>query len=228
MIHNRRVTALVPIKESSERVKGKNFRDFNGKPLYHHIVHTLDRTYAVDEILIDTDSSVVMAEAPRLSRKVRVIERPESIRGDLVSMNLVIAHDLENSDADIYLQTHATNPLLTHVTMAQALKAFVDQMDSYDSLFSVNRHQSRFYTIDGKPMNHDPRELLRTQDLEPIFEENSCIYIFTKDCFLKNNKRIGDHPMMFPTPPIESIDIDDEITFKLAEILSLYAKHVED
>ena len=228
MIHSKKVTALVPIKEHSERVKGKNFRDFNGKPLYHHIMHTLDRTYAVDEILIDTDSRVVMAEAPALSPKIRVIERPEAIRGDFVSMNLVIEHDLTQSDAEIFLQTHVTNPLLTHETIAHALKTFAENMEDYDSLFSVNRYQSRFYLEDGSPVNHKTEELLRTQDLPPVFEENSCIYVFTKESFAIRRQRIGVNPKMFPTPPIESTDIDDEITFKLAEILSLYAQRVEE
>ena len=90
MIFNRKVAALVPIKEHSKRVTGKNFRDFCGRPLYEHILRTLDRTYAVDEILIDTDSDRVIRRAPELSRKIRVVERPEELCGDLVSMNKII------------------------------------------------------------------------------------------------------------------------------------------
>ncbi len=228
MIHSQSVAALVPIKGHSERVKGKNFRDFSGKPLYHHILHALDRTYAVDEILIDTDSEQVMSEAPGLSQKVRVIERPEAIRGDFVSMNRVIEHDLTQSDADIYLQTHATNPLLSSESIAHALKAFVENQDNCDSLFSVTRHQSRFYLPDGTPINHDPENLIRTQDLDPVYEENSCIYIFSKESFAKKQRRIGVNPMMFPTPTIESTDIDDEFTFRLAELLALYAQRIEE
>ena len=228
MIHSQRVTALVPIKDHSERVKGKNFRDFCGEPLYHHIVKTLDRTYAVDEILIDTDSNLVMKEAPELSPKVRVIERPEEIRGDFVSMNRVIEYDLTQSEADIYLQTHATNPLLSHETLAHALKKFVEKQEECDSLFSVTQYQSRFYFEDGRPVNHDPEELLRTQDLPPLYEENSCIYIFTKESFGEKKRRIGPKPVLFPTPHIESTDIDDEFTFRLAELLALYAQRVEE
>ena len=110
MIHNRKVTALVPIKDHSARVNGKNFRDFCGRPLYHHIILALDRTYAVDEIVIDTDSPRVIGEAGRISRKVRVIERPEELRGDFVSTNKIFDYDLKQAKADIYIQTHATNP----------------------------------------------------------------------------------------------------------------------
>lgn len=223
MIHNKTVTALVPIKDHSERVPGKNFRDFCGKPLYQHIVQTLDRTYAVDQILIDTDSDRVIREAPGLSPKVRVLERPAELRGDAVSTNKLFAYDLAQTQADIYLQTHATNPLLRSETIAKALRLFVDSDERHDSLFSVNRFQSRFYTHDCRPVNHDPEVLIPTQDLKPVYEENSCIYVFTKESFAKRQRRIGLKPQIFPTPQIESIDIDDEFTFRLAELLSLYA-----
>ena len=224
MIHNRKVTALVPIKEHSERVTGKNFRDFCGKPLYQHILDTLDRTYAVDEIVINTDSPRVSQEAPGLSRKVRVIDRPAELIGDAVSTNRIFEYDLSQTDADLYIQTHATNPLLRSETIALALKQYLDVEESYDSLFSVNAYQSRFYTTEGQPVNHDPENLIPTQDLKPVYEENSCIYVFTKESFAKKGRRIGMTPFMFPTPKIESVDIDDEFTFRLAELLGLYAR----
>ena len=222
MIYDKTVLALVPIKEHSERIKEKNFRDFCGVPLYHHIIHALDRTYAVDQILIDTDSQRVMAEAPKLSPKVCIIERPPELRGDHVSMNRIIEHDLTKSEADIYIQTHATNPLLKPERIAKALKVFLQPEEEYDSLFSVNVSQSRFYNADGTPVNHDRENLIRTQDLPPIYEENSCLYIFTRESIAKTKRRIGERPLMFETPRIESIDIDDEISFKIAEIIAAY------
>ncbi len=228
MIQDLKVTALVPIKENSERVQGKNFRKFCGKPLYHHIVHTLNNTYTVDDILIDTDSTQVLNEAENLSSKVRVIERPENIRGDYVSMNRIIEHDLGNSEADIFLQTHATNPMISSETITHGLREFVENMNEFDSLFSVTHHQSRFYEENGEPVNHNPGELIRTQDLPPLYEENSCLYLFTKESFALKGKRIGEKPMMFATPPVESTDIDDEFKFNLAELLALSRQDHED
>lgn len=228
MIQDMKVAALVPIKDHSERVQGKNFRNFCGKPLYHHVVHTLNNTYAVDDILIDTDSPQVLNEAGNLSSKVRVIERPEDIRGDFVSMNRVIEHDLKNSGADIFLQTHATNPMISSETITRALRKFVENMNEFDSLFSVTHHQARFYDKNGKPVNHNPGELIRTQDLPPLYEENSCLYLFTKESFAQKAQRIGEKPMMLATPPVESTDIDDEFKFRLAELLALHHQNYED
>ncbi len=226
MIHSRRVVALVPIKDHSERVVKKNFREFCGKPLYHHILETLQKTYAVDEIVINTDSGSVRDEAPALSNKIRILMRPKELIGDTVSVNKLIEHDLAHSEGDIYVQTHATNPLLKAETIARALKSFVELEEDgkADSLFSVNKFQSRFYDKSGKAINHNPEVLIRTQDLPPLFEENSCLYVFTKKSFNTHARRIGEKPYYFETPRVESIDIDDEFTFKLAEILALYSK----
>jgi CMP-N-acetylneuraminic acid synthetase len=223
MIHSRKVTALIPIKEHSERVKNKNFKDFSGKPLYHHILETLENTYAVDKVIINTDSHVVANEAPQLFRKVKIHQRPKELLGDFVSVNKIIAFDLEHSESDIYLQTHATNPLLKSETIADALKEFIDKEDTYDSVFSVNQFQSRFYDKEGKAINHNPNELIRTQDLDPMYEENSNFYIFTKNSFSINGKRIGVNPLLYPMSKMESIDIDDQFSFHLAEILAMYA-----
>ena len=197
MIHNRKVIALIPIKNHSERVSGKNFRQFAGKPLYHHIVHTLDRTYAVDEIAIDTDSPHIMQEAPQLSSKVHIIERPAELRGDMTSTNRIFAYDLSVLEGELFLQTHATNPLLRAETIAHALNAFLEAEPEYDSLFSVNAFHSRFYHADGTPVNHDPENLIRTQDLPPLYEENSCLYVFTRESFAKKGRRIGLRPLIF-------------------------------
>ena len=224
MIHSKKITALVPIKEHSERVKSKNFRNFGDKPLYHHIIGILDKTYAIDNIIINTDSLIVKNEAPTLSPKIIILDRPKELIGDFVSVNRLINHDIINFKSDIYIQTHATNPLLKPETIAKALKKFVEVEDEYDSMFSVNRFQSRFYLHTGEPINHNPEELIRTQDLNPVFEENSSFYIFTKESFIKNNRRIGSLPFMYETSKIESTDIDDEFSFKLAEIFALYSK----
>ena len=222
MIHSRKVTALVPMKGHSERINGKNLRPFCGRPLFHHVLAALERTYAVDEVIVNTDSAQIAADAPKLFRKVRIHERPEELRGDFMSMNRIIAHDLVLTDGEIYLQTHATNPLIRPETYAEALRVFAED-EEHNSLFSVNQYQSRFYTADGKPVNHDPSNLIRTQDLPPLLEENSCFYVFTKQSFAQTQARIGSAPILYPSPRIESVDIDDEISWRIAELIGFHS-----
>jgi len=215
-----KVIALLPMKGHSERVPNKNLRLFCGKPLYHRIARVLETSPFIENIFIDTDSDMIAKDALKNFRKVQIIERPTALRGDMLPMNAIIAHDLSIASVEHYLQTHSTNPLLTVDTLNQAIKAYFSGLGSYDSLFSVTPLQTRLYWDSGKPVNHNPKELLRTQDLPPIFEENSNFYIFSKKSFTENgNRRIGQKPKMFPLNKFEAIDIDDEEDFLLAETL---------
>ncbi len=211
------VTALIPMKGHSERVPNKNLREFCGKPLCHWIIESLHRSKYVDRIVVDTDSDAIADEVTR-SFDVKIIERPEALRGDAVSVNRLIGHDISLADADFYVQTHCTNPLLKPETIDRAFELLLERKQN-DSLFSVTRVYKRFYWEDGRAVNHNPGELLRTQDLPPIYEENSNMYFFSKESFKKRNLRIGESPVMFEMDPIEAWDIDDADDFVIAELL---------
>lgn len=211
------IVALLPMKGHSERVPNKNMRSFAGKPLYHHVVHTLLGCSYVKVIYIDTDSEAIAGDARRqFGDRVEIIERPAEICGDFVSMNVIIKHDLSRVAGDCFLQTHGTNPLLTTATVNRAIETFLEDKE-HDCLFSVTRIQSRLYDGVGKAINHNPIEMLRTQDLPPVYEENSNLYIFFRRSFEKCGRRIGENPILFEMSKLEALDIDDETDFKLAE-----------
>ncbi len=219
MIEGRRVVALVPMRHHSERVPGKNYRSLAGKPLYAYILETLGACPALDAIVVDTDSETIAAGVRRQFPQVQLIRRPEHLRDDHIPMNDVLAHDLSQVEADFYLQTHSTNPLLRSETVERALRAFIEHYPEHDSLFSVTRLQTRLWTAQGEPLNHDPQVLIRTQDLPPIYEENSCLYIFGRREFLARGNRLGARPLLFEIPAAEAWDIDEELDFRLVECL---------
>ena len=124
--------------------------------------------------------------------------------------------------ADLFVQTHSTNPLLKTESLDRAIRQMIDfrKQGTYDSVFSVTKWQTRLYDKNGKPYNHDPQKLLRTQDLEPLFEENSNFYIFSKESFVNSGgKRIGINPCMYEINKIESSDIDEMEDFLISEAL---------
>ncbi len=220
-----RIVAILPMKANSERVKGKNFREFCGKPLFKWILDTLLEITEIDQVIINTDARHILAEHGLVDTdRVVIRERKPEICGDLVSMNLVIADDVENVDADIYLMTHTTNPLMSADTVRNAIKAFQEEKLSrnVDSLFTVDKIQTRFYRDDCSAVNHDPDNLIRTQDLEPWYEENSNLYIFTGESFKTTQARIGNHPMMYEGPQFESIDIDTPEDWDFAVVAARY------
>jgi len=207
-----KIVALLPMKANSSRVPGKNFRDFCGKPLFRWILDNLLKVKEIDAVIINTDAKdILLTNGLVESGRVIIRQRPSEICGDDVSMNSVIADDVENVKADIYLMTHTTNPLLSCGTITNALERFKNEVEMgiADSLFTVNKIQTRFYREDGTAINHDPENLIPTQNLEPWYEENSNLYIFTLESFAITGARIGQNPAMHVTPLRESIDIDN-------------------
>lgn len=217
-----KTVALLPMKANSERVKGKNFRILNSKPLFRWILDTLLSIDKIDLVVINTDARNILKEnGLEDSDRVLIRDRKPEICGDLVSMNLILKDDIQNISAVTYLMTHTTNPLLSSKTIESALKEYLGKKEKgqADSLFTVNKFQTRFYKIDGSPINHNPNELVRTQDLEPWYEENSNLYIFSTESFQSTNARIGKKPILFPMDKLESIDIDEKEDWDLAELI---------
>jgi CMP-N-acetylneuraminic acid synthetase len=218
------MTALLPMRHYSERVPGKNYRSFAGKPLYQHQLETLLQIPAINQVIINTDSPIIKEQVESSYPQVMLLDRPEQLRDPAESMNSIIAHDLEYADTEWVVQTHSTSPLLQKETYQRAIQK-LQQDTSFDSLFGVTRLQTRLYDHQGAPINHDPAELLRTQDLPPVYEENSAFYFFTKTGFKKHHNRIGQHPYLFEIPALEAVDIDYEEDFQLAECL--YQTHFQ-
>lgn len=218
-----RYAALLPIKDHSERVPRKNFRPLLGLPLWQHIVGTLSRIEEIEAIYINTDSARFTSEVLAPFPKVHIIPRPAELCGDFVSTNRLFAHDLTVIDPSIthFIQSHTTNPLLTVETISRAIADFeaAEKSGAADSLFTVTAYFARFYRRGGDAVNHDPAVLLRTQDLDPLLEENSNLYLFTRSSFASTSARIGARPMLLEMDRLEATDIDDPPTWKLAEAL---------
>ena len=144
-------------------------------------------------------------------------------------MNEILLHDVQSIEADVYLQTHSTNPLLRTETVSEACKLFLASMSTHDSLFSVTRRHVRLWDSKFRPINHDPQVLLRTQDLPPVYEENSCMYFFTRESIERNGNRIGQKPLLFDVDSLEAWDIDLEEDFvigeKVFEVVRLGGRH---
>lgn len=211
------IVAIVPMKGNSERVPGKNLRPMNGKPLFYWIIKEL--TELRFPVYVDTDSENIQKAVKEHFSQVKIIRRPDYLCGDDVSMNKILEYDISKIEGEHFIQTHSTSPLLSSKTIMSAVKTYFDNLGQYDSLFSISAIQARCFRSNGEPINHNPKELIQTQFLEPVFVENSGFYIFSRDSFGKENKRIGIRPYLFPISQYEAIDIDNEEDFNAADIL---------
>jgi len=212
-----RIVALVPMRHSSERIPGKNYRPIAGKPLFHYILETLLKVSEVDQVVVDTDSPIILEQLGSEFPSVRALERPQHLRAGEIPMNDVLLNTTAQVSADWYLQTHSTNPLLTAGTISRAIHGLLDSLPMHDSLFSVTRLQTRLWDREGRPINHDPAVLLRTQDLPPVYEENSSLYLFRRPTLLRRGNRLGERPLMFEIDRNEAWDIDEPADFEQVE-----------
>ena len=217
-----RIVAILPMRHDSERVPGKNYRPMAGVPLYRHIVKTLLAVPEIDRVVIDTDSDTIKADAAGAFPEVLVLGRPEHLRDGNIAMNDVLLNDVRQVPAELYVQTHSTNPLLRAESVRRAIQDFAAST-AHDSLFTVTRIQARLWSAEWKPLNHDPAVLLRTQDLAPVYLENSCMYLFTRELLEGRGTRIGANPLLFEIDRDEASDIDEEQDFRLVEALMLSA-----
>jgi len=214
------VTAVIGMKQESQRVKNKNFRILGEKPLFAWIIDTLLEVKDIGEVLLNIQGKKLIdliSTAYSGETRLKVFEREEFLVGHEVPMTKIISNTISNAKYETILNTHSTNPFLSSGSISNALENF-----KYNKfpIFSVNVLQSRLYDKNIKPINHNPKELLQTQDLDKIYEENSCLYIFNKDEFLDKKSRIFENSIVFPLNKIESIDIDTNEDWQLAEMIA--------
>ena len=211
------VSAFLPLKGQSERIPAKNTKVLGGKPLFFHILESLLNAKRVSQVVIDTDSDYIFKLTQESFSSVQVKMRPDKILGAKVPMSPLLRWNCQYFESEHFIQVHATTPFLKPETIDRAIDQYFSKLGTHDSLFGVTPYQTRFYDSEFKPINHNPEVMVPSQDMPPIFEDNSCLYLISKEKFLATDKRIGDNPQLFGISKIESIDLDEKEDFIIAE-----------
>ncbi|QFJ53965.1 cytidylyltransferase domain-containing protein [Pseudobutyrivibrio xylanivorans] len=206
-----KIVAIMPIKLINERCPGKNTRLLGGKPLLQHELDSLKSTGLCDSINVYCSSEDVV---PFLPEGVNFVKRPEVLDLPTSNFSQIFETFMNTVDADIYVYAHATAPFITKETMENCINAV--KSGEYDSAFCALKLQDYLWQ-DGEPLNFDATNVPRTQDLKPIYQETSGVYVFTKEVFEKKHRRIGDHPYVSEVSFKEAVDIDNPEDFTLAE-----------
>jgi len=225
------VSVLLPMKGHSERVLSKNTRILGEAPLFYHILRSLLSAKYIREILVDTDSDKIKDLLQKDFPKVKIIDRPPHLLGDKVPMTSIIHYDLQFAASAHFMQTHATSPFIKTGTIESAIETYFEGLSKgFDSVMGVNRFQTRFYDHHKKPVNHNPDIMVPSQDMPPLYEDNSSFYINSVENFMKYINRIGKNPNFVEVSKFESVDIDEEDDFRFCESLYefLKSKHYEN
>lgn len=209
-----KTVAFVPIRLNSQRVAGKNLRPLNGEPLMCHILKSLTRVEAIDEVYVYCSDERIRELLPE---GVRFLRRPETLDRDTTLGQEIYDAFTAEVEADLYVLAHATSPFIRPATIAEALGKV--QSGEYDSAFSAERIQT-FAWFEGRPLNYRLDSIPRTQTIEPVYIETSAFFIFPRALWCERRQRIGDRPWMAVVDRIEGLDIDYPEDFAMAEIIA--------
>ncbi len=209
-----KIVALIPIKLGSKRVPQKNIKPFyDGTPLMSFIQKTCLKSELIDEVYIYcSDESVMSYVLPG----VKFLKRPHELDNDDKNANDIIREFIKHVDADIYVNAHSTSPFAKTATINDCINKVISQ--DYDSAFCAENIKA-FLWKDGQPINFNPDHFPRTQDLPDVYAETSIAYVFTKESFLKHNRRLGSKPYIREVGKIEAMDIDYPEDFTICDAI---------
>lgn len=215
-----KVVSLIPIKLNNQRLPGKNTMLLNGRPTCDYIFETISRIDTIDEKYVYcSDDAIKPFIAPYENNGLKFLKRDTYLDGFQVKGLEIIDYFVKEVDADIYVLTHATQPFTKSSSIRNALDKVIS--GEYDSAFSAVVLQDYMW-MNGRPFNYDVKNIVRTQDLEPIYMETGAFFIFRKEVFTKLGQRIGNNPYIYEIDQFEAVDIDTAEDFEFAKAVAMY------
>jgi CMP-N-acetylneuraminic acid synthetase len=216
MSYVEQVTAVVPVKGQSERVKNKNLRLLNGESLLARKIRVLQNCTRVKRIIVNSDSDEMLRVGSELG--VESVRRAPHFALGTTPMNDVIHHVVENSPEGHVYWAQVTSPLLPPATIDRAISEYFAKLkEGYDSLASVQRFAVYLWK-DGKPVNYTLDRHPNSQSLDPYFSMTFGILLIEKEVALRRRYYMGERPYLFEVTPVEAIDIDTEYDLVMADL----------
>lgn len=209
------IKALIPVRSGSKRVQNKNIRPFAGSNLLEIKIKQLQRIKNLDGIVVNSNDDSMLDIARNLG--VEAVKRDEYYAGDNVT-NEMYKNIAENCHSDIIMYTNVTSPLITDETIEKCIEMYKGKDDSFDSINTANLIKE-FLWLDGKPINYDPSNTPKSQDLPNITALNFAINIIDRDNLIQRKHYIGAKPYLYLVDDVEAIDIDNMIDFEFAEFM---------
>ena len=218
-----KVASFIPIKLNNQRLPGKNTMILNGRPLCDYIFDTICKVPNIDEKYVYCSNEAILPYVePYKDKGLQFLKRDKYLDGFQVKGLEIIDRFVKDVDADIYVLTHVTQPFTKPESISNAVEKVLS--GSYDSAFSAVVLQDYMW-MNGKPFNYDMKNIVRTQDLTPIYMETGAFFIFTKEVFTKLGQRIGDKPYIYEIDQFEAVDIDTADDFEFAKVVAEFLKN---
>lgn len=215
-----KIVSFIPIKLNNQRLPGKNTMLLEGRPMCDYLFETISEIEVIDEKYVYcSDEAIQPYIMPYEKKGLRLLKRDKYLDGFQVKGLEIIDKFIKDVDADIYVLTHVTQPFTKASSIAKALEKVIS--GEYDSAFSAVALQDYMW-MNGKPFNYDMKNIVRTQDLEPIYMETGAFFIFKKEVFTELGQRIGNKPYIYEIDQFEAVDIDEAEDFEFAKVVARY------
>lgn len=211
-----KVVSFIPIKLNNQRLPGKNTMDLDGRPMCDYLFETIQAVDNIDEKYVYCSDEAII---PYIPDGLIFKKRDSYLDGFQVKGLEIIDRFVEDVDADIYVLTHVTQPF----TKASSFECAIEKVKSgeYDSAFTAVEIKD-YCWYQGKPLNYDMKDIVTTQNLEPIYMETGAFFIFTKDMYKRLRQRIGEKPYMHIVDSFEAVDVDTREDFEMAMAVAKY------
>lgn len=215
-----KIVSFIPIKLNNQRLPGKNTMLLNGRPMCDYIFETISKVEQIDEKYVYcSDESIKSYISPYEESGLRFLKRDPYLDGYQIKGLEIIDRFVKDVKADIYVLTHVTQPFTKSTSIASALEKVIS--GEYDSAFSAVALQDYMW-MNGKPFNYDMKNIVRTQDLDPIYMETGAFFIFRKEVFTELGQRIGNNPYIYEIDQFEAVDVDTAEDFEFAKAVAMY------
>ena len=207
-MRNLKILALIPARGNSKRIRNKNLKNLNGKPLIFWSIEAAKKSKYVKEICVTSDSSAILKYAKK--QMIKTIFRPKKLANDIIHADEAMVHAYKslNENFDYVIMLQPTCPLRTAKHIDEALeKIYYFKKDSLLSVCKNSYFVWKESKNNFKPINYDLKKRPRHQDVN-FYQENGAIYIAKSNILLKNRNRLGGKIDIYVMSEESSLDID--------------------
>lgn len=231
MLKGKTFLVVIPARGGSKRLPRKNILPLAKKPLIAWSIEAALKSKYVDKVIVTSDDDEIISVAKQFGSNT--IKRPDKLASDTATSFDAIKHTIENLNRHDYIVLlQPTSPLRTTEQIDEAIELL--ESKKADAIVSVCEMDhsplwSNTLTKDGN-MNQFIRDEVknkRSQDLEPYYRLNGAIYICKTDKFLREESFfLKENIFAYKMDRESSVDIDEKIDFKLAELLKTEKNNV--
>ena len=228
MYNGNKILCIIPARSGSKGIPDKNIKPLCGKPLIAYSIEQAIGTDLIDRTIVSTDDEKI-AETSRSFGAETPFTRPASLATDEANTLDVLLHTIEwceNNDHlsyDIILLLHANAPLRDNEDIQKCIEILVHQ--NADNVFSVTPASNNPYFNMIEVNEKDEVTLIKNgnfsnrQSAPPVYNMNSSIYAWWSKILIEKKSILLPKTRIHIMPRERSIDIDEPVDFKVAELM---------